>query len=132
MATERERKLEAEVDRLRAEVARLREELARIGQRRERQLMRANAARSTRAATTDDTVFAAVLEELQQRWEFDISKVDLRMIGYPLFLNGHLHRAVADTLNAKRIPAPRGGSWSTKQVTRALMRRAARAPSDPA
>lgn len=131
MATERERELAGEVDRLRAEVARLREELARIGQRRELQLMRANAVRSTRAATTDDTVFAAVLEELQRRWEFDISKVDLRMIGYPLFQNGHLHRAVADALNAKGVPAPRGASWSTKQVTRALMRRAARAPSEP-
>ncbi|PWS37139.1 hypothetical protein DFH01_09740 [Falsiroseomonas bella] len=131
MATGRERelaaqveRLQAEVARLQAEVARLQEELARIGQGRRRQVERANAARSARSAATDDLVFAAVLDELQERYEFDVSKVDLSMLGYPHFRDGHLHRAVAAALNAKGVPAPRGGSWSTKQVTRALVRRA--------
>lgn len=126
MATGRERELAAQLELLQAEVARLRQQVARIGHPRGRQVARANAARSARSAATDDLVFAAVLDELQVRYEFDVSKVDLWMLGYPHFRDGHLHRAVAVALNAKGVPAPRGGSWSTKQVTRALVRRAER------
>lgn len=130
MATGRERDLAAQVEQLQAEVTRLQQELARIGQRLGLKLARANATRSARAAATDDVVFAAVLEELQNRWEFDVSKVDHRMLGHPHYPD--MHRAIADSLNAKGVPAPRGGSWSTKQVSRALVRRAARISGESA
>lgn len=128
-AVAREQELIAEIERLRAEVSRLQEELSGRQTRRARQMAGANAARIARSATTDDLVFAAFLRELKKCWNCGASDVDLRLSDYPRFLAGHLRRAVAASLNAEGIPAPRGGPWSTKQVSRALERRSMRASS---
>lgn len=42
----------------------------------------------------------------------------LRGIVEPLSVAGHTLREIAEVLNSREIPAPRGGTWSTGQVAR--------------
>ena len=130
METARERELAAEVERLRAEVMGLRTEVTALRAEGAKRTVGANAARSARAAKVDDLVVEAVRDYIQQRVFFDV--VDLRLLGYPHFSGWpHLRRDVAADLNGRKIPAPRGGAWSAKQVGRALLRHAAHALARP-
>jgi len=132
MGTERELTLMAEVEQLNLEVGRLKAELSNlraIGRKRTRS---ANAARSSRAAESDEIVLQAVRRQLQRRYPANACNGDLSVIGYPKFEGcPHLGRDTANDLNTRGIPAPRGGKWSPKQVDRSLLRHAARATDFP-
>lgn len=119
--------LRAEVKRLRTEVARLRGRLAKdvkTGQDHA-STTAANIARSDRSAALDAQV-VLVARELLSR-EFGVAVMDLSRFGFPRFYSfPRLRSEIAETLNDRGIPAPRGGPWSVRQVQRALERHSQR------
>ncbi|WP_120010070.1 hypothetical protein [Teichococcus vastitatis] len=125
MAVGRESGLEAEIGKLRARMDWLEAEVAELRERLSGRTGKANAARSLSAAEMDDRVVEEIVAYLQRRHRAHTTDLDL--LGYPHFASwGNLRTRVAADLNERGIPAPRGGHWSTKQISRALQRHSAK------
>lgn len=90
----------------------------------------ANAARLARSAAIDARIVEVMKEclvEVAGRIHYDGSNLG-EFFGFPHFYSyRRFHMRIADRLNQLGVPAPRGGTWSARQVYRGLLRHAARA-----
>ncbi|MBO1077360.1 hypothetical protein [Roseomonas marmotae] len=125
MAMDRQSQLEAVVAQLQARMDRLEAEMVELRERGFGQTRKANAKRTLTAAEKDDMVVKEIVDFLQRNHR--VGTTDLDLLGYPYFGRwGNLRTRVAADLNEKGIPAPRGGYWSAKQISRALQRHSAK------
>ncbi len=98
-----------------------------MDQTRQSRTSMANAARSAHSVAVDGLVFDAMKKCLAARNGHRVDVATCIEHGFPHFYWHHgIRQRIVNELNERGIPAPRGGKWTVKQVSRALLRCAAR------
>ena len=87
----------------------------------------ANSARSARSAELDAIAYATMRQCVAKRFGCIPERANATEEGFPHFYMAHgMWQQIADELNRSGVRAPRGGMWTVKQVSRALLRCAGR------